>query len=143
MKNFFSNITALHRDFCEIQVQTLPKAKRARELRAFAKTTANRNSSVCDTFIESRTTNLSVLHKLHDTRLFSYLIHQTEQSWIWHLFEQKPKLSEQSLPHQWCLKIVHWIDIGGDFFIIFSLKFCFVFKLWLFFSHVFVPLWPS
>lgn len=69
-KSFFSNITALHRDFCEIQVQTLPKAKRARELRAFAKTTANRNSSVCDTFIErfttSRTTNLSVLHKLHN-----------------------------------------------------------------------------
>ena len=35
-----------------------------------------------------------------DTRLFPFLIHQTEQSWIWHLFEQKPKLLEQSLPHQ-------------------------------------------
>ena len=69
----------------------------------------------------------------------SSLIHQTEQSWIWHLFEQKPKLSEQSLPHQWCFKIVHWIDIGGDFFIIFSLKFCFVFKLWLFFLTYLFP----
>ena len=30
------------------------------------------------------------------------LIHQTKPSWIWLLFEQIPKLSEQSLPHQWC-----------------------------------------
>ena len=50
--------------------------------------------------------NLLLLRQLFhfpfcDTRLSSSLIHQTEPSWIWHLFEHKPKLSEQSLPHQW------------------------------------------
>ena len=37
----------------------------------------------------------------NQSSLSSSLIHQTEPSWIWHLLEHKPKLSEQSLLRQW------------------------------------------